>query len=242
MTEEKQGFQGFLCGLFKCDASEPPPQCPVLQCAYGTSRENGTDGPDAVTRCVLDTAIQAEKMNEVLVRRVGELSEEYIQTYKKYFSAYGSYQVLNRKDSICQGLTTRECALVPGCARVPAFQAVGAESVSRCGSAEYAEFVEKANIVVPKPAPGLEDLAVRLTDWGGRVLDDTTPETQKASAQHVYGFCSATVAALPERDVHPACSMTECPRFTELQPLCEDPNATKEQIQAEMDALQVHFY
>lgn len=239
MTEEKQGFRGFLCGLFKCDASEPPPQCPVLECGYGTYEKSG--GSEAVKRCVLNTWLQDEKLNEVLVRRVGELSEEYIQTYKKEFAAYGSYQVLNRKDSICQNLGPSDCALVPGCVQAPAFQAAGAKGVSRCRSAEYAEFVEKANIVIPKPAPGLEDMAVRLTDWTGTWPDDATPETRKASAKHVYDFCSATVAALPERDVHPACSMTDCPRFSELQPLCEDPNATKEQIQAEMDALRVHF-
>ena len=126
MTEEKKGFRGFLCGLFKCDASEAPPQCPVLECGEGTYEKSG--GPEDVKRCVLNEWVQNNELNEVLVRRVGELSEEYIQTYEKDFAAYGSYLVLNRKDNVCQNLDPSECAAVPGCVQAPAFQAAGAQA------------------------------------------------------------------------------------------------------------------
>lgn len=235
---------GFFCGLFQC--SEPP-QCPVLKCAEGTVRlPKRPNDPDDVETCVVDAFVQQKKVDEGLIKRVGLLSGQYVETHRKDFGSKLSYETLENKDAVCRRLELNDCSLIPGCTQAPALQAVAGMNVdgrgARCASAEYANFVEKANIVVPKPFKSVsKDFVLEKTDWRERswvyTQKPNRPEQQEAALEHFYKFCSE-FGALPdvEGGVHPVCSIPEC-RLPKIQPLCEDPNATKEQIQAEIDGL-----
>lgn len=226
---------GFFCKLFRCDE---PPQCPVLKCAEGTVND-----PDDVETCVVDAFEQQKKVDEGLIKRVGQLSREYVETYDKDFGKRLSYEALERKDAVCSRLKPHECRLVPGCTQAPAFQAVAGMNVdgrgARCASAEYASFVEKANIVVPKPFESVNNhFVLEETEWRRRSVDARMPykpEQAEAAVGHFQKFCSE-FGAFPnvEGEVHPVCSIPECGRLPKIEPLCKDPNATKEQIETEL--------